>query len=120
MVISTRIVRIRHHPPPARGCAMKFTRRRDLDPQTRIDIVKHVWIHQGIYGKMTQIAQEYHISRTFLYQLSWAARHHLEELFSDPQHLVEPPNDFLIEPWMLMLRLEGNCTIPSISSIFKH
>ena len=56
---------------------MKFTRRPDLDPQTRIDIVKDVWMNQGIYGKMTQIAQEYHISRTFLYQLSWAARHHL-------------------------------------------
>ncbi|MFB3082046.1 MAG: hypothetical protein ACE1Z4_01080 [Gammaproteobacteria bacterium] len=98
---------------------MKFTRRHDLDPQTRIKIVRHVWINQGIYGKMTQIAQEYHISRTFLYQLSWAARDHLEELFSDPQHLVEPP-DFLLEPWILMLRLEGNCSIPSLSSIFKH
>src|SRR6266436_968109 len=68
---------------------------------------------------MTQIAQAYHISRTFLYQLSWAARHHLEDLLSDPQHLVEPPA-FLLEPWMLMLRLEGNCSIPSLSSIFKH
>ena len=46
---------------------MKFTRRHDLDPQTRIEIVKHVWINQDIYGKMTQIAQDYHISRTFLY-----------------------------------------------------
>jgi hypothetical protein len=98
---------------------MKFTRRHDLDPQTRIDIVKHVWINQGIYGQMTRIAQEYHISRTFLYQLSWAAQHHLEELFSDPQHLIEPP-DFPIEPWILMLRLEGNCSIPRLSSIFKH
>jgi hypothetical protein len=98
---------------------MKFTRRPDLDPQTRIDIVKHVWLHQGIYGQMTRIAQEYHISRTFLYQLSWAAQHHLEVLFSDPQHLIEPP-DVLIEPWMLMLRLEGNCSILSLSSIFKH
>ena len=98
---------------------MKFTRRHDLDPQTRIEIVKDVWINQGIYGKMTQIAQDYHISRTFLYQLSWAARQHLEDLFSDPQHLVEPP-DCPIEPWMLMLRLEGNCSIPSIASIFKH
>jgi hypothetical protein len=98
---------------------MKFTRRHDLDPQARIEIVKDVWLHQGIYGKMTQIAQAYHISRTFLYQLSWAARHHLEDLFSDPQHLVEPPA-FLLEPWMLMLRLEGNCSIPSLSSIFKH
>jgi hypothetical protein len=98
---------------------MKFTRRHDLDPQTRIEIVKDVWINQGIYGKMTQIAQEHHISRTFLYQLSWAAQDHLEVLFSDPQHLVEPP-DFLIEPWILVLRLEGNCSLPSMSSIFKY
>ncbi len=80
---------------------MKFTRRHDLDPHTRIEIVKHVWLHQGIYGKMTQIAHEYQISRTFLYQLSWAARHHLEDLFSDPQHLVEPP-ERLLEPWILL------------------
>jgi len=98
---------------------MKFTRRHDLDPQTRIEIVKDVWINQGIYGKMTQISQDYHISRTFLYQLSWAAKHHLEELFSDPQHLIEPP-DFPIEPWILVLRLEGQCSIPSMSSIFKY
>jgi hypothetical protein len=98
---------------------MKFTRRHDLDPHTRIEIVKDVWINQGIYGKMTQIAQDYHISRTFLYQLSWAAKHHLEELFSDPQYLIEP-SDFLLEPWILVLRLEGQCSIPSISSIFKH
>ena len=98
---------------------MKFTRRHDLDPHTRIEIVKDVWINQGIYGKMTQMAQDYHISRTFLYQLSWAAKHHLEELFSDPQYLIEP-SDFLLEPWILVLRLEGQCSIPSISSIFKH
>src|SRR5918999_35484 len=110
---------IRHQPPPPRGCAMKFTRRHDLDPQTRIDIVKQVWINQGIYGKMTQIAQAYHISRTFLYQRRWAAGHPLEDLFSDPQHLVEFPN-FLLEPWILSLRLEGKCTIASMSSIFKH
>ena len=30
---------------------MKFIRRHDLDPQTRIDIVRHVWRHQGLYGK---------------------------------------------------------------------
>ncbi len=98
---------------------MKFIRRPDLDPQTRIEIVKNVWIHQGIYGKTTQIAQDYDISRTFLYQLSWAARRHLEDLFSDPQHLVEPP-DLLLEPWILLLRLEGKCSIPSLSSILQR
>jgi hypothetical protein len=81
--------------------------------------VKHVWIHQGLYGKMTQLAQEYHLSRTFLSQLSWAAKHHLEDLFSAPQHLVEPPA-VLLEAWMFLLRLEGKGSIPSLSSIFKH
>jgi hypothetical protein len=68
---------------------------------------------------MTQIARDDHISRTFLYQLSWAAKHHWEDRFRDPQHLVEPP-DFLIEPWSLVLRLAGNGSLPSLSSIFKH
>ena len=47
---------------------MKFIRRSDLEPQTRIDIVRLAWQGQGIYGKMTQLAREYHISRTFLYR----------------------------------------------------
>ncbi len=98
---------------------MKFIRRHDLDPQTRIEIVKLAWQSQGIYGKMTDIAQTYHISRTFLYQLTWAAQHHLEDLFSDPQHLVEAPNS-LLEPLILLSRLEGRCSIPSLSSILKR
>jgi len=98
---------------------MKFTRRHDLDPQTRIDIVKDVWINQGVYGKMTQIAQDYHISRTFLYQLTWAAQQHLEMLFSDPQQVVIP-SESLFEPLILLARLEGNCSIPSLSAILKR
>ena len=45
---------------------MKFIRRHDLTPHTRIEMVRLAWLNRGIYGKMTQIAQEYHISRTFL------------------------------------------------------
>jgi hypothetical protein len=97
--MQTRIVMIRHQLPPTRGGAMKFIRRHDFDPHTRIEIVQHVWLHQGLDGKMTPIAQEYHISRTFLYQLRWAAKHHLEALLSAPQHLVEPP-DVLLAPWI--------------------
>src|SRR5713226_9232404 len=48
---------------------MKFTRRPDLDPHTRIEMVRRAWLYQGVYGKMTQIAYYYQISRTFLYQL---------------------------------------------------
>src|SRR5256886_4732866 len=98
---------------------MKFIRRHDLKPHTRIDMVRLAWLHQGIYGKMTQIAQEYHISRTFLYQLMWAANFQLETLFSDQQPPVQAPQA-LLEPFILLLRLEGKCSIPSMSSILKY
>src|SRR6266567_8313140 len=88
---------IHHHPPPTRGCAMKFIRRSDLEPQTRIDIVRLAWQGQGIYGKMTQLARAYHISRTFLYQMTGAAYRQLEILFSDSKDLVQAPQP-LLEP----------------------
>ena len=67
---------------------MKFMRRPDLDTQTRIHIVLLAWLHQGVYGKMTQIAAYYRISRTFLYQLLITANLHLEILFSDEKPLM--------------------------------
>jgi len=98
---------------------MKFIRRQDLTPHTRIDIVRLAWLNQGIYGKMTQIAQDYHISRTWLYQLIWAATLQLETLLSAQKPCVEPPLP-LLDPFILLLRLEGKCSIPSISSILKY
>jgi hypothetical protein len=98
---------------------MQFIRRHDLTPHTRLDIVRLAWLHQGIYGKMTQIAQEYHISRTWLYQLLWAANLQLETLCSDHKPCVENPVP-LLDPFILLLRLEGKCSLPSISSILKY
>lgn len=97
---------------------MKFTRRPDLDPQTRIHIVLLAWLYQGVYGKMTQIAKEHNISRTFLYQLSLMARLNLEVLFSDEQPLIQADRGDL-EQAILLLRLEGKCSIPSIGSILQ-
>jgi len=66
---------------------MKFVRRPDLDPQSRIHIVMLAWLNQGVYGKMTHIAQYYRISRTFLYQLLFVATLQLETLLSDEERL---------------------------------
>ena len=68
---------------------MQFIRRPDLDARTRIHIVKLAWLHQGIYGKMTHIAQDYHISRTFLSQLLFVANLYLETLFSEEKLLFQ-------------------------------
>jgi hypothetical protein len=98
---------------------MKFIRRHDLTPHTRIEMVRLAWLNQGIYGKMTQIAQEYQISRTWLYQLIWAANLQLETLFGDQKpHAQESP--LLFEPFILLLRLEGKCSLPSLASILKY
>src|SRR6266851_2727899 len=69
MVFASRILKIHHHPAPTRGHTMKFLRRPDLDAQTRIHIVMLAWLHQGVYGKMTEMANAYRISRTLLYPL---------------------------------------------------
>src|SRR5215475_15541312 len=110
------ITTLNHHPRPTRGHTMKFIRRHDLTPHARIEMVRLAWLNQGIYGKMTHIAQEYQISRTWLYQLIWAANLQLETLFGDPMpHAQESPIHF--EPFILLLRLEGKCSLPSLASI---
>ena len=107
-----------HDPPPPRGNTMKFTRRPDLEPQTRIEIVKLVWLYQGVYGKMTEIAQYYQISRTFLYQLLLMAHLQLETLFSDEKLLFQKDHRH-VGQLLLLLRLEGHCSLLSMSSILQ-
>jgi tetratricopeptide (TPR) repeat protein len=67
---------------------------------------------------MTQIAKAHNISRTFLYQLIFMARLNLEVLFSDEKRLLQTEHRHL-EQVILLLRLEGKCSIPSISSILQ-
>jgi hypothetical protein len=97
---------------------MKFTRRPDLAPQTRIDIVMLAWLHQGVYGKMTAIAKYYQISRTFLYQLIFLASLQLETLFSDEKLLLQKDHRH-VEQLLVLLRLEGKCSLLSIAAIVK-
>lgn len=68
---------------------MKFIRRPDLDPQTRIHIVMLAWLHQGVYGKMTAIAHSYRISRTLLYQLLLLATLQWATLLSEEKLLLQ-------------------------------
>ena len=97
---------------------MKFIRRADFAPQTRIHIVMLAWLHQGVYGKMTEIAQVYQISRTFLSQLLLMATLHLETLLSDAKLLGHTDHQHC-EPLRLLLRLEGKCSLLSIAAILK-
>jgi hypothetical protein len=76
------------------------------------------WLHQGLYGKMTEIANSYRISRTFLSQRLLMATRQLETLLSDEKLLFQKDHRHL-ESLLLLLRLEGNCSLLSITSILK-
>ena len=97
---------------------MQFTRRPDLDPQTRIKIVNLAWLYQGVYGKMTKIAQQYQISRTFLYRLLLMATVQLETLFSDEKRLMQNAHRHFAH-LLFLLRLEGHCSLLSMAAILQ-
>src|SRR3989454_403545 len=76
------------------------------------------WLHQGVYGKMTHSAKFYQISRTLLYQLLFMANLQLETLFSDEKLLFQKDHCHL-EQLIVLLRLEGKCSLLSIASILQ-
>src|SRR3989441_885192 len=76
------------------------------------------WLHQGVYGKMTHSAKFYQISRTLLYQLLFMANLQLETLFSDAKLLFQKDHGHL-EQLIVLLRLEGKCSLLSIASILQ-
>ena len=95
---------------------MKFVRRKDLDSQTRIQIVILALLNHGTYGAMSRLAMHYNISRTFLYQMVGTALFYLTMLFSIENSKI-PPTAKELNPLIVLLRLEGKCSIGSISEI---
>jgi hypothetical protein len=96
---------------------MKFVRRTDLDSSTRLFIIAQALLAKGIYGKMTALARQYNISRTLLYRLLGQTYCYLSVLVSiENQDIVETPQ---IKALILLLRLEGQCSISSISEILQ-
>ena len=76
------------------------------------------WLHQGVYGKMTEIAKRYRISRTFLSHLLFMANLQLETLFGGEKRLLQKDHRHF-EQLILLLRLEGTCSLLSIAAIVK-
>jgi hypothetical protein len=67
---------------------------------------------------MTALANEYQISRTFLYQLLAQAYWYLNILVCVENR--EQENAYSAEHLMVLLRLEGHCSISSISDILQY
>ena len=67
---------------------------------------------------MTRLAEQHGISRSFLYQLMGMALWCLTEMFRVDSHEVKP-HPFPTEQLIVLLRLEGKCSLSSISEILK-
>ncbi len=101
---------------------MKFARRKDVSDEVRQKIAMQAFLNKGVYGAMTRLAILYGISRTFTYQLLWALEYALATDFHSPNVFPLPVSAQIrlsLDAFILLLRLEGNCSIQKISNILK-
>jgi len=94
---------------------VKFVRRTDLTLDKRINIAMLAILCQGTYGAMSELANQHNISRTFLYQLMNQAL-----CFSEPLGVDTDTHDRDWHELILLLRLEGQCSIASITEILRY
>jgi hypothetical protein len=97
---------------------MKFMRRPALDNLTRVEIAVQAVLRMGVYGEITRIAQAYQVSRLFVYKLVW------QLLTGYALRVCEPSSTQAIRKevaqHILLLRLEGHCSLERISHIIKQ
>jgi hypothetical protein len=98
--------------------AMKCMRRPDIDTAARVTIAVQAFLGLGVYGEMTRIARFYQVSRLFVYKLLWQllALYTLE--ICDPLSAQAIRKE--VDRYILLLRLEGQCSLAAISQILKQ
>ena len=103
--------------------SMKFIRRNDLNTTIRFSIAIEVLFAQlnGVRGTITRLANEYNISRPFVYSLVSSLREASEFLFRGS--ITSPASslsrDLAIQT-MLSLRLEGGSSLNRMSTMMKR
>jgi len=102
---------------------IKFYRRKDLTEEIRLYIA-FMALMCNKWGIITEMAKKYAISRTFIYMLQSQLNIAVEDCFyigntlSKKKLTIESKIKSL--EYALLLRLEGKCSIPSISDILKR
>jgi hypothetical protein len=97
---------------------MQFMRRPDIDTGARVTIAVQAFLGLGVYGEITRIARFYQVSRLFVYKLLWQllALYTLE--VCDPLSAQAIRKE--VDQYILLLRLEGQCSLEAISHILKQ
>ena len=97
---------------------MKFMRRPDLDNLTRVEIAAQAFLGMGVYGEITRIARSYQVSRLFVYKLVWQLLTVYALRVCDPSSAQAIRKE--VDRHILLLRLEGQCSLENISQIIKQ
>ena len=94
---------------------MKFMRRPDIDTVARVQIAVQAFLGLGVYGEITRIANGYRVSRLFVYKLVWQllTLYALEVRAASSVQAIRKE----VDRHILLLRLEGHCSLERISQI---
>jgi hypothetical protein len=100
----------------------KFIRRKDLTPLVRLEIAYKALmaITYGLWGTITELSKEHAVSRTFIYSLSSVLLESGTNMFSGVISKLNPNIKTTLISYILALRLEGRCSIQSISCLLKR
>jgi hypothetical protein len=95
---------------------MKYQRRTDINSVMRIEIAVQAFLGMGKYGEITRIAKSYKVCRLFVYYLLWEL-YGLYEI--EPKTSKSKYEQKQIDREILILRMEGKCSLEAISEILK-
>ena len=103
--------------------SLKFVRRNDLNATIRFSMAIEALYAQlnGVWGTVSQLANDNNVSRTFIYSLVSSLKEAGEHLFSETMtsSVSSLSREFAIES-MLSLRMEGGSSHNSISTMMKR
>jgi hypothetical protein len=93
-----------------------FQKREDISIDKRF-LIAYIVTYQSSWGKVTRLANKNNVSRQFIYNTAKLFNHFLDVCFSENK-LTSHTYDSLRT--ILSYRMEGKCSIPSISTIMKR
>ena len=101
---------------------MKFIRRSDLTVDVRINMALEGLANFGTYGYITQMAETYKVSRTFIYYLLYRT---VGALYAQLNSSLYPNSKTaviknMVDKEILLHRLEGNSSIERIANILEY
>jgi len=99
----------------------KFFRRPELTLEDRSNIAVQAFSSQqnNTWGMVSQIAKDYQISRTFVYDLLNLLKHGMEQLFA-PEQRSDTDIRSKVEERILSSRFEGRSSIAAISTMLER